>query len=364
MTSARDLNEGIIHSQWQVLMPDQAFPAYSLENVPGRLCQEFYSRSRHCNVSIGGQTFHCAWTYKGHLSESYVELECIDHSVFISIEKHISPGPLSERSWWEYDEKSRWLAWSLEHETLVSLLQSQLGSRLQPVGQVRDLNVPASMVNLRWHFRNENHDFSGTMLIGAFSLERLLTNNTWIVNPAASLRKALGISLSVEIPIGDLLAVELHDTGVGDLFMVDQSTTATVQSFIRLPRANIFWMATTQAQHLTVSSPPIQHRFWKHPMSNDQNVLSVDPEPSDLSRSKLLSVEQLRVLLTLQLTEFEVSFGELENLQPGYVISLPTSASAMRPTLLVNGQPIGRGEMVTLGSQLGIRVTEWNHNGL
>ena len=97
------------------------------------------------------------------------------------------------------------------------------------------------------------------------------------------------------------------------------------------------------------------HENYSSPASN---------EPTATNRSNLVTLEQVKIHLALQLGETEVTLGDLEHMQPGYVIEFPQTMAQFRPVLLANGQPIGRGELVNLGNRMGVRVTEWSNNGL
>ncbi len=72
-------------------------------------------------------------------------------------------------------------------------------------------------------------------------------------------------------------------------------------------------------------------------------------------RDDIPPFDELPVHLTFELGRLELSLGELSAIGPGHVFPLPGGADAA-VNILANGRRIGRGEVVTIGESLGIRV--------
>lgn len=82
--------------------------------------------------------------------------------------------------------------------------------------------------------------------------------------------------------------------------------------------------------------------------------LGVDPETGDpIGLDSLLEVP---VRVTVQIGRARMSLGELVKLGPGSLI--PLDREAHEPAdILVNGKVVARGEVVTIDSTYGVRIT-------
>jgi flagellar motor switch protein FliN/FliY len=100
----------------------------------------------------------------------------------------------------------------------------------------------------------------------------------------------------------------------------------------------------------------------------EQMEKKMAPEPSDdsfsgpaeslvLSEGETVALKEMPVYVTVELARFRVTLEKLMHMAPGNLIELP-----IRPDqavhLTVNGQIIGRAELVHLGEVLGIRILE------
>lgn len=86
-----------------------------------------------------------------------------------------------------------------------------------------------------------------------------------------------------------------------------------------------------------------------------------DQENCPVSDPKLpSSLDQLPVTLQCRVGSLELTLAELQALGPGSVLSLPRTEETL-VELVVNGQVLGRGELVTLGAGVGVRVTHVAH---
>ncbi|HEY0587263.1 MAG TPA: FliM/FliN family flagellar motor switch protein [Pseudoduganella sp.] len=77
--------------------------------------------------------------------------------------------------------------------------------------------------------------------------------------------------------------------------------------------------------------------------------------PLALGQGALL--QGVQVGLSVQVGQAQASLAQLMELQSGAVFTLDRAVDAPLD-LLVNGQLVGRGELVVVGDQFGVRVTE------
>jgi type III secretion protein Q len=85
----------------------------------------------------------------------------------------------------------------------------------------------------------------------------------------------------------------------------------------------------------------------------------VGPEPAAPAPGRRIPVarlDQIELPLELTLPAPTLSLVELAALAPGDVVTLPLSTADASVRLSVNGQTLGLGELVAVGSQLGVRI--------
>jgi type III secretion protein Q len=101
-----------------------------------------------------------------------------------------------------------------------------------------------------------------------------------------------------------------------------------------------FASATLQGQFLTI------HHF-----------TMTEPSPSPAPDTHLAAVDQLEVELTFLVGSHTTTLEHLKTLSPGACLELSTPVS-QAVTICANGKPVGRGELLDIGSRIGVRITE------
>ena len=88
-----------------------------------------------------------------------------------------------------------------------------------------------------------------------------------------------------------------------------------------------------------------------------QQLTMTEPSPSPAASEPLTSVDQLEVELTFLVGTHTATLEQLRSLAPGACIELATPV-AQAVTICANGKPVGRGELLDIGSRIGVRITE------
>lgn len=364
MTASCDTSHAITFSDWQLLSIGDFLPTQKLSETHVSMSQAFHARTRRCSTVVGAQVFDCEWAFEECYVDTYITLQSHDAELWVSVKSKPSHAPISERGWWEYSGDVRWAAWGIEHDTLISIFQNLLGVKLHPTTSITAPTTMEPCLNLCWRFISDNTKFEGTVLVGTAMLARLLANNLWDNKCLQKFRWQLQSTLSIEIPMGEIFVSDLAASGTGDLLLIENARSANDFVIVRLGSTDHYWVATPNHQRYTLCSGPLKRPMRKTLMVNEQHIPPSVFEENSTQQKSFLSIDQLTIQLALQLGEIEIPLGELEQLQPGYVLTLPHSPAHLKPTILANGQVIGRGELVTLGNQLGVRITEWKSNGL
>ncbi len=91
---------------------------------------------------------------------------------------------------------------------------------------------------------------------------------------------------------------------------------------------------------------------------SEENV-NLSPEEIKVTQSQenLASMQEMPVTITVEAARFKITLDKLMNLQPGNVLDLEINPQ-QGVDLSVNGQKIGKAELINLGETLGIRITE------
>lgn len=91
--------------------------------------------------------------------------------------------------------------------------------------------------------------------------------------------------------------------------------------------------------------------------SNSEPPFSGPAESLPPSEGEAVAIKEMPVYVTVELARFRVTLEKLMQLAPGNLIELPIHPD-QGVQLTVNGQIIGRAELVHLGEALGIRILE------
>ena len=164
--------------------------------------------------------------------------------------------------------------------------------------------------------------------------------------PAVSLGFA-SLPLTAQLCAGDapLTVAEWQSLQAGDVVMLDQPADALPGLLVggRL-------QAPVQADgnRLRLSQPFTPAPF---PMNRNHPMSTTDALDEGL--------DSLPLTLICQLGSYELSLAQLREMGPGSVLPLTTDSE--RVELMINGHRVGQGELVRIGSGLGVRLLSLTH---
>jgi flagellar motor switch protein FliN/FliY len=81
------------------------------------------------------------------------------------------------------------------------------------------------------------------------------------------------------------------------------------------------------------------------------------PQKAQPAEGEVVAIKELPLLVTVELARLKMSLDKLMHLNPGNTLELPIHPD-QSVSLTVNGQKVGRGELVYLGETLGLRILE------
>ncbi|KTB69595.1 type III secretion protein [Pseudomonas viridiflava ICMP 13104] len=234
-----------------------------------------------------------------------------------------------------------WLSWIEPLETLLgeSLMVVPCSARelrggLKVAIEVRLVDCPAQALEMYLHADSARR-----------VIERLEQHAVAKRNPLQALR----ISLSVEAGQAPLTSAELRSLLPGDVVMLD--TLADAHVLLRLGR-HCQTVAKRQGDTLVWQGALRPGSPQLPPYTRDRNdLMSEMSTDADLDAS----LDELPLTLVCQLGSVELTLAQLREMAPGSLLPL-TSLAHDEVDLMVNGRRIGRGELVTIGDGLGVRL--------
>ncbi len=347
------------NADWLPLAAPGAATLPSLPLASANLSNAFHTRLRQCSSHAADNRFEWTFQFQAQAAPTGVELQGENISLLLqanSDQNHASDA----LAWWNFEGDSRLLGWSITYDTLLQQLQELFSTDLQ-VTRIAPSERPSALQHhLRWQATGATERFFGVMSLCDEGLAHLLEKVTWHPVHTPTLRTRLFTPLRLEASLGHFNLSELHAINPGDLLLTGWHSLATTAIRVLPDQGRQGWIGAIDHNHLVIQTHSIDIPSWEPAVTMESNPDS----PAEPDSPRTFSLNALQLELTVQLGQQQFSLAELEQLQPGYVITLPQTVSDNRLMLMVNNQPIGRGELVTLGNQLGVRVVEWNSNGL
>lgn len=196
-------------------------------------------------------------------------------------------------------------------------------------------------------------------LFSALSSASLVDNPIWLKAPLQG-RIQIGTSrLSkadlLKLEPNDIILLDDGDFAQKNRFKLDfgQSLAFEFQhqnnigTFIKMSETPPHIPLASQAQKITSPSPV-----------NDASP----PEASTLAPQKIDMVDKMQVNLSFEVGQKKMTIQDLKTVNTGFTFELDDPVT--KPvSILLEGTPIGLGELLQIGGKVGVRVIEFNHNG-
>jgi type III secretion protein Q len=187
-------------------------------------------------------------------------------------------------------------------------------------------------------------------------LDRRAAAAPFFVPPSQSGEVTVPLPVSIRVAATTCSVGEIASLSPGDVVMADhccrpaQTAVAVVGEHLVAPVA----LAATSAR-IIAPLARIQGSLWEWSMENG----SGRPQADVMQQSGL---DDIPVKLVFELGRVELSLAEVRQLAPGALIGLshPIEESV---DISANGRRIGRGSLVQIGSNVGVRITRLFHNG-
>jgi len=265
---------------------------------------------------------------------------------------------LGEREWWDYDDESRLLAWTLAHSVFLEALGRLLREPLMPHAwsdTSSELSDSLTTITLGFTVTTETgQTTSGLLRMSPDIVRRLLANTGWRdPAPLAGIWKALPVKLRIEMhgarfPLEELTAAEIGDVLVlGGLSHCWRNLQVVAEDSIDLKRR---WSAEYDGERLRINAA--------------LPYVSTESSMQDPSTTDPGALAGVGVTVDFELGSTSLPLGELANLKPGYVFELSGNLNQVRVIIRANGTRVGYGELVAVGDVLAVQLLSVETNGL
>jgi type III secretion protein Q len=158
-----------------------------------------------------------------------------------------------------------------------------------------------------------------------------------------ALLRRLYVRLPICMPGPSMSLPRLRKIAVGDALLFDRSSC-----YLRVP--------------LRLGACRILLKFTEEHTLID-HVLNDEIPPAEMT-SELLPIDSLTFAFDAMLATLSLSVAELAHLRQGSIVAFRLPANERKVTLLCQGIPFARGELIDIEGSLGVRVTRLTHEDL
>lgn len=331
--------------------PDAELPALSLELVRpafARAAQGIAGRHRPVNFSWNGQaaTLQFSGQKTGNPARWTARVTVDGHELKLRLERLPDVSALSAAlAGIDLEALPAELACGVLSAAFEGGLNQLKGKGVDvTLVELQPLSPPAvePLESIAWLVAKEGNPgwMRGTLEGPDTALEHLAKRMSQV--PALPLRtmETLPVGLSFVIGRTRLSQRELGALRLADAVLADLQTWRTQSLCEVLVSGRRHATATLQGTTLTI-----------------QQMIMSEPSPTPAVSEPLTSVDQLEVELTFLVGTHTATLEQVRSLAPGACLELGTPVG-QAVTVCANGRPIGRGELLDIGSRIGVRITE------
>ncbi len=181
----------------------------------------------------------------------------------------------------------------------------------------------------------------------------------------SALQKNLQLPLSFILAETQLTVNELKTIKPGDFLLADKiyfdPKTGLDSIKVQLYSVPIFQVKLKKEKMQIIDfahlEEPVMENQEKKPILEESEKPAAKQEIKASESKKQVSIDDLPLTITAELSRMQMPLSEMTALQPGNFLELPSSLEE-GVDLCVNGKKFARGELVHLGEKLGVRILE------
>ncbi|CBL45607.1 Type III secretion pathway protein [gamma proteobacterium HdN1] len=352
-----------------------------LSHAQSRVWRRLFSFPCDFELDICDETAHCNFLFtksdplsrtdanKGApAAHDFAYLRNNEFQLFVQMLSSPHSDNNETKPWWCYEGAARSLAWSIDYQDTISVLESIFGCRFAPAEVTAYSSAHEAefqnWLHLTFTIRVNGRAHQGKVILPDKTANKLASAASMLGRRSQSAFRHLSVGIGFETSMGKFDVRECNEIRPGDVLLTSFRGRQELKYRICVNGITQDWEASSHENGIRLDTISKFDMTGKAKMKLDQNGSSGPSELGFMQKKKLSSLSQLPVELSLQVGQLQITLGELENLQPGYVFPMSSQNDELTLTVLVNQQPAGLGELVSIGNQLGVRITEWFPNGL
>lgn len=176
------------------------------------------------------------------------------------------------------------------------------------------------------------------------------------------LAQVIDATLSLKIGSVFLSQTEFNTVSKGDFISLDKITydPNTKKGFLIISLSNVpLFHAKIKESRIKILDYTLYNEVTT-PMHNEENFEEGEEtlqKVDTVAEKKPISLQDVPFEITVEIAKISMPLSQLKELQPGNFLELPVIPE-QGVNLTINGNVIGKGELVFLGERLGVRVLE------
>ncbi len=307
---------------------------------------------------------------------------CLEHGT-----QHIWLGLCTSRSdadtnfnWREYQDELRLIAWAASHAALLEAVQIVFGGDCLPLVITSEAPASTGQTDAGFVLRSENMCVAtGHCRASSALLDHVTGCDTADANsPVTPLRTQIPVPLAVVVDRTTLCVSELQRLTVGAVARIRRGAFANGGGNVALRAGHLQIIAHAVGPRLTVQSintltPQPTNITTQH--AREITLATTDTSPphqepltaehtegtqadeNNIPGLRPIDLQNMPVAVRFEAGCINSTFAELANLQPGYTFDLGCLLADHTINITANGALITQGELVAIGSELGVRIT-------
>lgn len=270
-----------------------------------------------------------------------------------------------EYSWQDFEGDARRIAWCASYEPILELLQLVFQVDWVPTEVGTDRRASGETIDAGFTvYRAEQFIAVGRCRFDAAFLPTPATEPT----PSPHLLK-LPVAIPIVVDRAVLTVNELRELEIGAVVRVQRRAFLDIGATLRLRFGGNDILVKVTGTRLTVvriepagfSNAMNLEREMEH---HEDNVQSTEDDPASIegSQSAPIDIAQLPVEVRFEAGRILTRYEELCRIQPGFTYELGHTLGEHTIDITANGALIARGELVSIGDQLGVRISALAHD--
>lgn len=338
----------------------------SLPHIPKKLVRQLntlFRKGIFAAVEENSSTSNWRLSHGEACLRKWIKLKSADSILWLSYDSDQWRADVNEKNWCAFPEQHQILSFSIAHKNFLVHLDS-LTTIPWEIHEVSNKLSLADNTLYTFSFTVENQGKVSTGIIALChdTLGSLISNPVWQSAPLPRNQTitSIPITLSVEFRADPIRISELSEFNEGDILLCGEYSNLKENLALKDSPTNtiIAWLEEKNGEFVVVSNtkykPELETLNQTEPTDN-QGPDTVENRDQDIP---LNSIKDLQITLDIQIGKIPSTIAELDDIEPGYLFKLPEEELNKRVSVIANGQPFARGEIVMIGDQMGIRITE------